>query len=453
MMPFDEAAFLASGFLGGFVLMLLVFLAARGRWQGENAALRAETGQQGDRLVVLEAENRALQEAAQEVREKAIRLEAEKEAFIRQIAQSREELKALEEKMGRTFENLSNRIFEQKSETFRKQSQENLGGLLNPLRERIAEFQKKVDDSFGEQAKEQRSLKDQIQNIVAVNEKMTLQAESLANALKGESKTQGDWGEIVLEKILEDSGLQKEVHYTVQGTGLDLRDAEGRLQKPDVIITLPEGKHIIIDSKVSLTHYERFFAEAGDERRPAHLKQFLASVRRHIDDLHARRYQDIEKLGTPDFVLMFIPIEGAYALAVQEDRGLHEYAWNKRVTLVCPTTLFAALRTISSVWRLEMQNRNAEEIARQGGALYDKIAGFVEDMQDLGKRLDAAGGTYAAAMNKLSAGRGNILGRAEKLRILGARASKALPAALLDEDGPDEEDAQAAIFIETEEAA
>lgn len=373
-----------------------------------------------------------LQGEAQTAREQLIRLEIEKDTAQKQIEQGKEDLKAIEKSMMERFENLSNRIFSEKTETFKKQSQETLGELLNPLRDRLSEFQKKVDDSFGEQAKEQRSLHDRIKDIVEVSGKMSQQTENLTKALKGDSKIQGDWGEVILEKILEESGLRKGTNYSVQGGGLNLRDGEGRLQKPDVIVNLPEGKHVIVDSKVSLTHYERFFSEEDEAVKKLHLKQFLTSVRKHAEDLGARRYQDSESLGTPDFVLMFIPIEGAYVLAVQEDSGLHSHAWDKKVVIVCPTTLFATLKTIASVWRLELQNRNALEIARQGGDLYDKIAGFVEDMEKMGKHIKAVEGSYDSAMKKLSSGKGNILGRTEKLRTLGVKTSKSLPSDLVD---------------------
>lgn len=368
-----------------------------------------------------------LEQSAREAREAVIRLEAERDASTAQVAQGKEDLKNMERMLLEKFENLSNRIFDEKSEKFKKQSQESLGELLNPLRERMSEFQKKVDESFGQQAKEQFSLKNEIKNMVETHSKMSVQAENLTNALKGDTKVQGNWGEVILERLLEESGLRKGVNYGVQGGGLNLRDAEGRLQKPDVIVNLPEGKHIIIDSKVSLTHYERFYSEADEAARKIHLKQFIASVRKHAEELGARRYQDSESLGTPDFVLMFVPIEGAYMLAVQEDAELHNYAWEKKVVIVCPTTLFATLKTISSVWRLELQNRNAQDIAKAGGDLYDKIAGFVEDMEKIGKQIKSVEGSYDAAMNKLSTGRGNILGRTEKLRALGVKTSKFLP--------------------------
>ena len=363
--------------------------------------------------------------AEREEREgRLIRLETEKQGFQARIEQHKNDLAAMESKFALQFENLANRIFDEKAVKFKKDSQEGLGLLLEPLKERLQEFQKRVEDS----AKEQFSLKKEIERIVVVNENMSRQTEGLTRALKGDVKAQGNWGEIILEKILEESGLRKNADYIVQGVDLGLKHAgDGTTQKPDVVVMLPENKHIIIDSKVSLTHYERYCAGADDAARMNALKDYLASIRTHVQGLEKRRYQDTEKLGAPDFVLMFMPIEGAYSLAVQEDRGLHSYAWNKKIVIVCPSTLFATLRTINSVWQLERQNKNNAEIARQGGNLYDKIASFVEEMQHLGGKLAGAQKTYDEAMKKLSTGQGNILKRTQDLKELGVKVTKKIP--------------------------
>jgi DNA recombination protein RmuC len=350
---------------------------------------------------------------------KVARLEAEKAT----LADS-------EHKLQLQFENLANRIFEEKSEKFKKDSHDGLSQLLAPLRERLQEFHKKVDDAFGQQAKEQFSLKKEIENIVLANQKITQQTENLTRALKGDVKAQGNWGEIILEKILEDSGLAKGVNYIVQGTDLNLRHVDGNtVLRPDVVVLLPEGKHLVVDAKVSLTSYERYCADADE----AHLKDYLASIRAHVNGLEQRRYQDSEGLGSPDFVLMFMPVEGAYSLAMQRDPELHAHAWNKKIVIVCPSTLMVTLKTIASVWRIELQNRHALEIARQGGNLYDKVAGFVEDMQSLGKRIGAAQETWDEAFRKLSTGTGNIIKRTEDLKALGVKAAKKMPVQLEDE--------------------
>ena len=367
------------------------------------------------------------------------RLHQKAEALNKQVQdllQRNARLEQLEEKFALQFENLANRIFDEKTDKFKKESQEGLGQLLNPLRERLQEFQKKIDDSFGAQVKEQISLKKEIENIITVNEKMTLQTENLTKALKGDVKAQGNWGEIMLEKILENSGLRKDTDYIIQGTNMGLRHVEdGGVIRPDVIIMLPDDKHIIVDAKVSLTAYEKYCATEDAGERGRFLKEYLASVRTHVNGLEQRRYQDTEKLGTPDFVLLFMPIEGAYSLAIQQDPALHSYAWDKKIVIVCPSILFATLKTIASVWRLELQNRNADEIARQGGNLYDKIVGFVEEMQELGSKINATQKIYTEAFKKLSTGTGNILKRAQDLKALGIGTSKSLPRDLVENAG------------------
>ena len=339
--------------------------------------------------------------------------------------------------MGVQFENVANKILDEKNKKFNEQSQKDITNLLTPFKDQFQQFQTVVKDSFGTQAKEQFALKEEIKRVVEVHESMTLQTRGLTDALKGDSKTQGNWGEVMLEKILDDSGLRKGQDYIVQGAGMGLKESEtGKSQRPDVVIHLPDNKHVIIDSKVSLTHYEGFCSAETAEEKSQYLAQFLRSVKKHVTDLQDRGYEHIDKLESPDFVLMFMPIEGAYALAVQSDTELHRYAWDKKIVIVCPSTLFATLKTIASIWRLELQNKHAVEIARQGGELYDKVVGFIEDMDAIGNQLGKVQKTYDGAMNKLSTGRGNIIGKTEKLKTLGAKAKKSMPTEFLnDENG------------------
>jgi DNA recombination protein RmuC len=372
-----------------------------------------------------------LNDKLQSEKQQVIKLETEKTATQERIFQQKADLLNMEEKFRLHFENLANKIFDAKSEKFKKEAEEGLENMLNPLKVKFQEFNKLVTEAFGTQMKEQYSLKNEIERIILANEKITLQAENLTKALKGESKTQGNWGEMILEKILEDSGLRKDQDYTLQAANMALKHPEGGMIRPDVIVKLPDDKHIIIDAKVTLTDYERYCTEP-EEMRAQPLRQFLASIRRHVNELESKRYQDAEKLATPDFVLMFIPIEGAYALALQQDATLHNYAWRKRIVIVCPATLFATLRTIASIWRLELQNKNTLEIARRGGELYDKVAAFVEDMSKLGKQLETAKNTYSDTMKKLSEGKGNILKQTENLKRLGVKASKNIPLELLE---------------------
>lgn len=429
----ELALFVVSFLFGGFAGYLLF------RFKG-TGTLNARLSLLQEQLDSQTAKNDTLYNDVQTWREKATRLETEKEGLIENQRQHKNDLAEMEKKFSLQFENLANRIFDEKSTAFKKESKEGIEQLLTPLKERLKDFEKKVDDSFAQHGKEQVSLKTQIEHIVNVNREMTQQAESLTKALKGDVKAQGNWGEIILEKILEDSGLIKNRDYIVQGTDMKLRDSEtGRVQKPDVVIMLPENKHVIVDSKVSLTHYERYCAEQDESLRAKHLKEYLNSIRAHVKGLEDRRYQDTEKLGTPDFVLMFMPIEGAYSLAMQQDPELHAYAWDKKIVIVCPTTLFATLRTIHSVWRIETQNRYTLKIAEEGGKLYDKIAGFVEDMQKIGHQINTTQETYHKAFDKLSTGRGNILKRTEDLRALGVKAKKQLPADLVDSDEDDDD--------------
>ncbi len=329
MPVFLTVMYILSGFAAGTLVTWLI-LGARGKGSAEE---RDRLAQKNDELT----------------------------AQMLELSRRNAQMEQLEEKFSLQFENLANRIFDEKNDKFKKESSEGIAQLLNPLRERLQEFQKKVDDSFGAQVKEQISLKKEIEHIVSVNKEMSLQTENLTKALKGDAKMQGDWGEYILEKILEDSGLKKGVNYTLQGAEMGLKHADdnSRRLQPDVIVHLPEDKHIVIDAKVSLNAYERYSAAEDPAEKALHLKAFLAAVRARVNELSERRYQDA-KLTTPDFVLMFMPIEGAYSLAVQKDPELHGYAWNKKIVIVCPTTLFATLKTIDSVWKLELQNRHAD---------------------------------------------------------------------------------------------
>ncbi len=332
----------------------------------------------------------------------------------------KEELEKTQEKLRTEFKNTATSIFEDFSNKFTVQSEEKIGHILNPLREKLAEFQKSIGDSFVAHGKEQHSLKAEIEKIV-------LQTDGLTKALRGDVKAQGNWGEVMLGRILEQSGLRAGEEYIIQATGMGLTNSDGARLQPDVIINLPDKKHLIIDSKVSLTAYERYCNETDESMRPVLVKEFIRSIKSHVAGLEQKRYQDIEKLGTPDFVMMFLPVEGAFSLAVQADSELHSYAWGKKIAIVCPTTLFATLRTISSIWNIERGNRNTEEILRQGGALYDKFAGFIGDMEEINRHINNLHKAYDNASNKLSRGRGNILNQVEKLKILGAKASKTLP--------------------------
>ncbi|MGA1192041.1 MAG: DNA recombination protein RmuC [Bdellovibrionota bacterium] len=379
----------------------------------------------------LEDEHRARKEEISTLREKVAESEIARNLLNERLETQGKELVEIQQKFQLQFENLANKIFDEKLSSFKTQSSESLQHLLNPLSENLKDFKKVMTESFSEEQRERYSLKNEIDRICTLNEKMTIETESLTLALKGDTKTQGTWGEVVLERILEESGLRKGDEYSVQGGGMKLKNPEsGQSARPDVIIHLPLGKHIIIDSKVSLEPYRRLIEIDKREDEKAHtaaVKSFLTSIRNHVNGLSDRRYHDIEGLESPDFVLMFMPVEAAYATAIQADRELHSYSWSKQVVLVGPWNLFATLQTVSSLWRIQRQSANADEIARRGGALIDKFTGFLNDMSKIGSQIEGLQNTYAAARNKLSDGQGNLVRQAEMLIELGAKNSKEIP--------------------------
>lgn len=344
---------------------------------------------------------------------------------------------ALKEQMTHHFQSLANDVLEAKSKRFCEQNQENLGALLNPLRERIAEIQKKVDDTYSNESKERVSLQGEIRRLAELNQRITTEAANLTTALKGSNKAQGTWGEVVLETVLESSGLREGHEYLRQNS---ITDQDGTRSQPDVVINLPERRHMVIDSKVSLIAYERFAGAETDEERDLSLRAHLVSMRSHAKRLSEKNYQSLYGLQSLDFVLMFVPIEPAFMQAVNGDRALYMDAWKQNVILVSPTTLLATLSTIASIWRREYQNQNAQEIARHCASLYDKFVGFVEDLEDVGKKLSATQRSYDGAKSKLTSGRGNLLKQIDRVRLLGVKPSKQLPDAMLNAALIDEED-------------
>jgi len=352
------------------------------------------------------------------------------------LREHKEEFAQLQEKFKIEFENLANSILEDKSRRFADQNKENLDTILNPLKEKIADFEKKVNDIYISDTKDRAALAEQIKQLHELNKMMSEEANNLTKALKGDTKAQGNWGEFILESILDKSGLVKGREFTIQET---LRNEEGEMLRPDVIVKLPEEKSIIIDSKVSLTAYEAYCSADNEETRTKNLNEHLASIRRHLKLLSPKDYQKLYGLQSLDFVLMFIPIEPAFAVAVQNDQSLFYDAFEKNIVIVSPTTLLATLRTISSIWKQEKQNKNALEIAKKSGELYDKLASFVEDLIKVGLRMDDAKKSYEEAMKKLSEGRGNIITRAENLKLMGAKASKTIDQRIIDRSDEDDD--------------
>jgi DNA recombination protein RmuC len=338
-----------------------------------------------------------------------------------------EELAKQQEQLRKDFELMASKILDEKSEKFTLQNKENIKNILNPLEEKIKTFEKKVEDTQKESISMHSALKEQLLGLKDLNQQMALEATNLTRALKGDSKTQGNWGELVLERVLEKSGLEKDREYFVQQ---NFQREDGSRAMPDVVLHLPDSKKMIIDSKVSLTAYEQMVNSEDDERL-MFLKAHVNSIKKHVDDLSAKNYQDLYDIESPDFVLMFIPIEPAFAVAINEDNNLYNKAFEQNIVIVTPSTLLATLRTIDTMWNNEKQQQNAIEIAKQAGALYDKFEGLVTDLTGVGKKIDAAKNDYSSAMNKLVDGKGNLISRVEKIKKMGAKAKKALPESFL----------------------
>lgn len=355
-------------------------------------------------------------------------LKKEEEALNEKITSFKEEVEALHTRSQEQFKNLANEILEEKSKKFTEQNKQNIDAIMNPLRDKIKDFQDKVEKTYSVESAERNTLKGEIKKLVELNHKISEDANNLALALKGDSKKQGNWGEIILENVLERSGLEKGREYDVQTSILD---TEGNRQQPDVIVYLPGEKHIIVDSKVSLVAYEQFINAPTEEEKESNLKNHVVSVKRHIDELGKKNYQSLPGLNAPDFVLLFIPIESSFSLAVQADNELFNYAWDKKIVIVSPSTLLATLRTIASTWKQEKQARNVFEIAEESGKLYDKFCNLIEDLINVGRKMDAAKESYSEAMKKVYSGPGNVVKRIENIKKLGAKATKSLPSDLL----------------------
>ena len=358
-----------------------------------------------------------------------VRLETVNQHLTEKLGTQKQEVEAMQEKLTIQFKNLANDLLEEKSKKFTDQNKVNLEGILKPLGERIQEFEKQIVQTNKESLERNVALRTEVKKLSELNAQITKEAENLTKAIKGDTKTQGNWGEFILESILEKSGLAKDREYRIQTSFLT---EEGKRYQPDVIIQLPENRHIIIDAKVSLVNYEQFFNSEQPSEQALVLKKHIQSMRKHIKELSEKNYQSQYDLKGLDFVLMFVPIEPAFSLAVQHDLGLFNEAYEKNIVLVSPTTLMATLRTIANIWKHEYQNQNALEIAQQGGALYDKFVGFVEDLKHLGRQMDIAQKAYAEAMKKLYEGKGNLIRRAQNIKTLGARTSKALDQNLID---------------------
>ncbi|OQX75500.1 MAG: DNA polymerase V [Bacteroidetes bacterium 4484_276] len=341
----------------------------------------------------------------------------------------KQDLEDIREKFSVEFKNLANEILDEKSKKFTEQNKTNLDQILKPLGEKIKEFEKKVDDVYDKEAQQRFSLKEEVKRLAELNQQVSKEAHNLTQALKGQSKTQGNWGELILENILERSGLVKDREYFVQKS---FTDDNGKRLQPDVVITYPGDKNVVVDSKVSLTAYEKYTASEFKEEQDAALKEHLISIKKHIDELHSKNYQHIYELNSLDFVMMFMPVEPAFLLAIRHDPGLWGYAYDRGVLLISPTNLIAAIKMVAGIWQQEYQSRNVLEIADESGKLYDKFVGLVDDLVDVGRKLKTTQISYENSMKKLSEGKGNLVSRVEKIRKLGAKASKELPKAIIE---------------------
>jgi DNA recombination protein RmuC len=356
-------------------------------------------------------------------------LSTEHKRLIEDLNIKQADIEASEEKLRIAFKNLANEILEEKTQKFTEQNKTKLEEILKPLGQQLKDFEKKVDETYDKESKQRFSLEKEIRTLAEMNQQISEDAKNLTHALRLDPKKQGNWGELVLDKVLESSGLVKGQEYIRE---FSTRSDEGDKYRPDVIINLPDNKHIIIDSKVSLNAYTEFVNTEDATEKEKFLKLHLLSIHNHIKLLGEKGYQMLDAFDTPDYVLLFMPIESAFSLALQNDAELFNYAWDRNVVIVSPTTLLATLRTIASIWKHEKQTQNAIEIARQGGLLYDKFVSFLTDLEKVGNQLDTVKKSYDEAHKKLSSGSGNIIGKVEKLKELGARTSKSLPKNLLD---------------------
>jgi DNA recombination protein RmuC len=346
------------------------------------------------------------------------------------MLEQKKEIDELQQRFIKEFENLANRILEEKTGKFTEQNKTNLDAILKPLQEKIKDFEKKVEETHKKDIEDRASIQERIRNLIESSNKISEEANNLTKALKGESKTQGNWGELILENILERSGLVKDREYFVQQS---FKDDTGSRFQPDVIVKYPGDRSVVIDSKVSLVAYERFVSAKDEKDREKALSEHLVSIKSHIKGLGEKSYQDLYQLKTLDFVMLFMPIEPAYLIAIQNDPDLWNIAYERRILLISPTNLIAALKMIASLWRQEYQSQNVLEIAQQSGALYDKFVGLVDDLQDIGTKLESTRKAHDSAMNKLSTGKGNLISRVENIKKLGAQTKKDLPKELMEE--------------------
>lgn len=428
-----EILFLITGILVGAVA---VWLAGKFRYEGKQNISKERLKGLSE---IIEKTQKELEDREKEVIELNRQVSARDVEFRNlneKLQDQKNEIEKLHEKFRIEFKNLANEIFDEKSKKFTEQNKIKLDEILKPLSEKLRDFEKKVEETYDKEAQQRFSLKEEVKRLAELNQQVSREASNLTKALKGDTKARGSWGEIILESILEKSGLVKDREYFVQAS---FSDDHGKKVQPDVIVAYPGDRSVVIDSKVSLLAYERYVSGEDKNEQEKALKDHLQSIRNHIRNLSGKNYQHIYQIKSLDFVMLFMPIEPAYYLAIQYDTELWSYAYDKRILLISPTNLIAALKMIESMWRQEYQSKNVMEIARQSGALYDKFEGLLSDLVDIGKKLDSAQNSYKSSMTKLAEGKGNLISRVEQIKKLGAKTKKTLPQNLLERAGESEE--------------
>ncbi len=423
--------------LGAAVGGAIAWLLAKSSAAKELSAVREAGNDASTRLSLTEKQLSDSEAARNALQSDHARLSTDYARLEAQYHIHKEEVALLRDRFKTDFENLAQKILDEKSAKFTEQNKLNIDQVLMPLRENLTKFEKQVNDAFMMETREKATLKEQIQQLAQMNQQMSADAMNLVKALKGDNKAAGNWGEVILERLLEQSGLQEGVNYLAQGS---FKDEDGNARMPDVVVTLPGDKHIVVDSKVSLVSYTDWVAAESDDDRLRAEKAFATSVWSHVRGLSDKNYATLYGINSPDFVLLFMPIEPAYAMVLRADSSLWQNAYDRKIIIVSPTTLMATLTTVANIWRQEQGIKNAEKIADEAGKLYDKLYGFVEDFEKVGKQMDTLRNTYASADNKLRTGSGNVLRRAEQMKKLGAKATKRLGGKDADADLDDDSD-------------
>lgn len=410
-----------AGFAAGFVLAFLIQKSKQALLAAQMASAQTEKDNAATELEKMRAD------LATKMVEQATTV-TKMEGLKEQLAEQKQAMADLQKRLTTEFENMANRILKERAAELSETSKKDLGAILNPLKDNIAEFKQQVREAYSLEMRDKAGLREQLKLLTEQNARISDEANNLTKALKGDVKQQGNWGEIVLERVLEMSGLHIGREFEREAVSKDDSDANKR---PDVIVHLPDNKHVVIDSKVSLVAYDRLVNAPDNAAYETALKEQVASLKKHVNELAAKNYPNLPGLNAPDFVLMFVPIEAMFSVAVDADKNLFAYAWEKKIVIVSPTTLLATLRTIASIWQQENQTKNAFEIARLGGVLYDKMVGFIDDFQKIKRSLDAADKAYNDALGKMSTGKGNMLNTATRIKELGAKAGKTIPQNLL----------------------